>query len=330
MRLGVLDIGSNTVHLLIVDAYSKWPEIIATERITATATVRIFADMVARYGAPNMVMTDNGTQFTSSEFNDFCAENGIEHKTSAPYHPQSNGQVERFVDSFKRSLLKMKGEYPVPDAMRIFLQTYRQTPSVVCGGRTPAELFLGRRVRTRIDLIVPVKRPEEGTTLTVKMKKQFDQKHGVKDRRYRIGDTVLYKEFKAPNGFRWSRGVVTAKKGRVMYEVKLDSRLVRAHANQLRLFDGAESEECGKIPLTILLDTYGLHNRDENEVTIPSRHVSFEDLRGYDVVRDPNVSDSPVTAAPQSSVTPQYSRPVRDRKQTQRLIDIIDPSRKKY
>ncbi|XP_041775809.1 uncharacterized protein K02A2.6-like [Anopheles merus] len=81
-------------YFLVVDSYSKWPEIIPTRQTTAQATVQMLRGLCARFGIPETVVSDSGTQFTSSKFRDFCMENGIHHVQTAPYHPQSNGQAE--------------------------------------------------------------------------------------------------------------------------------------------------------------------------------------------------------------------------------------------
>lgn len=60
-----------------------------------------------RFGNPDILVSDNGTQFTSGQFQMFWCKNGITHIRTAPYHPQSNGQAERFVDSLKRGLKKL-------------------------------------------------------------------------------------------------------------------------------------------------------------------------------------------------------------------------------
>ena len=61
-------------------------------------------NLFSKYGIPNQVVTDNGTQFTSDEFKVFCDRNGINHVLIAPYHQSSNGQAERFVQTIKRGL----------------------------------------------------------------------------------------------------------------------------------------------------------------------------------------------------------------------------------
>ena len=85
--------------LVIVDPHSKWPEVYATRSITARTTIRILKQIFATFGVPEVLVSDNGTQFTSYEFKEFCVSQGINHLRIAPYHPQSNGLAERFVDT---------------------------------------------------------------------------------------------------------------------------------------------------------------------------------------------------------------------------------------
>ena len=116
--------------LLMVDSFSKWPEIIRTSRITSLSTIACLRSVFARFGMPVTLVSDNGTQFVSTEFKEFCKRNGISHRTIAPFHPQSNGQAERFVDSFKRAIKKITfGGMPFQEALDIFLQTYRSMPN---------------------------------------------------------------------------------------------------------------------------------------------------------------------------------------------------------
>ncbi|KAK6763678.1 hypothetical protein RB195_024125 [Necator americanus] len=58
--------------LLIVDAYSKWPEIVQMSSISSTATIQAIKCISAEFGNPETLITDNGTQFTSSQFTSFC------------------------------------------------------------------------------------------------------------------------------------------------------------------------------------------------------------------------------------------------------------------
>lgn len=98
-------------------------------------------------------MSDNGSQFTSQEFSDFMKGNGIKHTLVAPYHPRSNDQAERLVQTFKQ-FFKAEGSDSIKQSLARVLFSYRTTPNST-KGQTPAELFLNRRLRTRLDLIRP-------------------------------------------------------------------------------------------------------------------------------------------------------------------------------
>ncbi|XP_046803785.1 uncharacterized protein K02A2.6-like [Lucilia cuprina] len=92
--------------LVVVDAFSKWPEIVPTKSITAQQTIDILNEIFSRHGLPRTIVSDNGTQFKSTPFQEFTTSRGIQQLLSSPYYPMSNGQAERFVDTFKRALKK--------------------------------------------------------------------------------------------------------------------------------------------------------------------------------------------------------------------------------
>ncbi|XP_062541355.1 LOW QUALITY PROTEIN: uncharacterized protein K02A2.6-like [Armigeres subalbatus] len=131
-------------RLVVVDAHSKWPEVKIVQSPTTSSVTEFLDELFSRFGVPTTVVSDNGSQFTSELFAVFCKANGIQHLKTAPYHPQSNGQAERFVDTLKRSLLKINEGEKITNTLQVFLQTYRSTPSRTLDGRSPAELMLGR------------------------------------------------------------------------------------------------------------------------------------------------------------------------------------------
>ncbi|XP_041785652.1 uncharacterized protein K02A2.6-like isoform X1 [Anopheles merus] len=114
--------------LIVVDAFTKWPEVIRTRSTTSAATIAILRSIFARFGYPETMVSDNGPQFVSAEFSEYCSSRGVQHVTTAPFHPQSNGQAERFVDTFKRSMRKIqKGGTTQDEALDVFLASYRPT-----------------------------------------------------------------------------------------------------------------------------------------------------------------------------------------------------------
>ena len=82
-------------HLFVtIDKFIKWIEAKAVTTIKAAKAKEFFQDIVIRFGVPNRIIIDNGTQFTGSEFKDWCEELSIKICYTFVAHPQSNGQVE--------------------------------------------------------------------------------------------------------------------------------------------------------------------------------------------------------------------------------------------
>ena len=96
--------------LIVVDAYSKWPEVVAMNETTTDKTVDELCAIFARWGIPLQMVTDNGPQFTSAGFERFLALNNIKHVRSSPYHPATNGLAQRFVQTLKHALRVSKGD----------------------------------------------------------------------------------------------------------------------------------------------------------------------------------------------------------------------------
>ena len=118
-------------------------------------TSEMLLDTFATHGFCELIVSGNESQFTSEIFEKFCEVRGIQHTLTAPYHPQSNGEAERFVQTFKMAIMKSKlsGE-DMKTSLRDFLARYRVTP--YCStGIAPCELLMKRHLRTKLDLIQP-------------------------------------------------------------------------------------------------------------------------------------------------------------------------------
>ena len=76
---------NNAMYLVSVDAYSKFPEVVKMSSTTSIATIQVLREIFARYGLPEILVSDNGPQLKSVEFEQFCVNNGILHTTSAIY-----------------------------------------------------------------------------------------------------------------------------------------------------------------------------------------------------------------------------------------------------
>ncbi|XP_055623399.1 uncharacterized protein K02A2.6-like [Toxorhynchites rutilus septentrionalis] len=239
-------------YFVIMDAYSKWPEMFRSRSINTTATIDMLRETFSRFGNPESLVSDNGTQFTSERFQQFCYANGINHLRTAPYHPQSNGQAERYVDSLKRGLKKLSyGESsPTLEHLHTFLSVYRSTPNPNTPESTsPAEAFLGKPYS-----VTQIARNH-------KQDEQFNRQHGAVKRNFK-GDDLVFVEQHSRNAMSWVPGRVIERKGSVNYIVVLGTtgrlRLIRSHINQMRprydcdTFEG----ETQQLPWEILLDEF--------------------------------------------------------------------------
>lgn len=202
--------------MIVVDAYSKFPYICPMTSITSQNTLKMLSKLFTIEGLPETLVTDNGPQLTSQEFQNFCNNLDIEHLTTAPFHPASNGEAERFVRTFKTSMKKIcsTGE-DSSRALDELLFAYRTTPNAA--GKSPAELLHGRQPRTPLTVLQPRKRPE----LTVHPEGKF-----------KIGDYVHFRNY--GKGTPWVRGQIVKRLGKVMYLIDAPGGKHRRHMNQIR------------------------------------------------------------------------------------------------
>ena len=141
------------MFLLIIDAHSKWMDIHCVNSATSSVTIDKMRSTFASHGLPEIVVSDNGSNFVSSEFKSFLQKNGIKHITSAPYHPSTNGLVERAVQTFKQGI-KKQGDGSVDTKLARFLLSFRITPQSTTG-ESPAQLRWGRSLKSHLDLLRP-------------------------------------------------------------------------------------------------------------------------------------------------------------------------------
>jgi transposase InsO family protein len=77
-----------------IDKFTKWPEATPVVKINKQSTVKFIMSIIYRFGVPNRIITDNGSQFTSGAFQGYYEDLGIQICYASPAHPESNGQVE--------------------------------------------------------------------------------------------------------------------------------------------------------------------------------------------------------------------------------------------
>ncbi|XP_013139456.1 PREDICTED: uncharacterized protein K02A2.6-like [Papilio polytes] len=215
-------------YLVVVDATSKWLEIFNMSGISASYLIDRLNELFSRFGIPRQIVTDNGAQFTSKEFEYFNKFNGIEHVFTAPYHPASNGLAENAVKTLKRVIKKaIQEKQNINRALWSFLLYYRNVEHSTTG-ESPAMLLLGRRVRTRLDAIKP---DREGHVRRAQQRQQ-EAATGA-NRNLDRSDEVWYRQYL--KGEKWIPGQIVEVLGSSSYKIKgTGGEVVHRHIDQLR------------------------------------------------------------------------------------------------
>ena len=146
----------------------------------------------------------------------------------APYHPATNGMAERMVQNFKRHLAK-NVDLTLDQSLQEFLIVYRRTP-LSCG-RSPAELLMGRQIRSYIDVLLPTKPVHQRQQLQVALAKKTKRR----EREFAVNSLIFAADYRRNNRVTWVPGKVLSRQGSRLYQVELDEGLVwTRHIDQLK------------------------------------------------------------------------------------------------
>ncbi|MCP4339812.1 MAG: DDE-type integrase/transposase/recombinase, partial [Desulfobulbaceae bacterium] len=136
--------------------FSKYPEILFTNRVNSPRLISWLKEVFGRFGVPDELVSDNGPQFTSTMFKNFLAENSIKHNLSAVYNPQQNGMIEVLNRSFKKGAQINSCEQgkSFRDGIQDLVNSFRSTAPE--NGESPYKLLLGYNPRTNSDVRNPL------------------------------------------------------------------------------------------------------------------------------------------------------------------------------
>ena len=121
--------------LLVVDYHSRYFDLERMPSTTSSAMINKMKAIFARFGIPGKLVSDNGPQFAAEHFTRFAYEWNFQHVTTSPIYPQTNGLVERSVQTAKPLAPGLFPQSP---------QEYRNTP--IDGLSSPAQFFVSRRL----------------------------------------------------------------------------------------------------------------------------------------------------------------------------------------
>ena len=219
--------------LVACDYFSGFIEVERLHSTTTAAVSKALKALFARYGVPDVVVTDNGPQFASAEFVSFAARWGFQHVTSSPHYPQSNGRAENAVKTIKRLLTKCQ---ETRESEFKALLDWRNTPTEGLGS-SPAQRFLGRRCRTLIPMTETMLKPAYDTTTDTRALKGKRTKQAYYYNRQArdlppiaVGETV---RLQRPGEKRWTPGVCTGTQGPRSYRVRVGDTEYRRNRRHL-------------------------------------------------------------------------------------------------
>ena len=215
---------------LWIDSHSKFAGVHRVASNDSANVIKNLRDFFAYFGLPDQIVSDNGPAFVSDEFQQFLRNNGIQYMRSSPYHPQTNGEAERFVQTFKKAT--KAGDQSVTEEeldlrLQRFLLTYRVTPHGVTG-RAPAEALMTRRPVMVLDRLRPDLRRDSARREEVSNQRRVNT---VRDPDYDVNDRVFVRFYY--NKRRWRPGVIVNVAGPLSYDVQVGGELHRGHASQL-------------------------------------------------------------------------------------------------
>ncbi|XP_054277784.1 uncharacterized protein K02A2.6-like [Macrosteles quadrilineatus] len=220
----------NKLFLIVVDSFSKWLEVVLVPSTDSRSTIKVLRSLFATHGVPDTIVSDNGSAFTSQEFRSFNESNGIRHVVVAPYHPSSNGQAERMVQTTKNSLRRiLQGDWQKRLAQ--FLISSHITPNRSTN-MSPSELLFGRRIRTILDRVHPdYSSSDKEEKILDKALHDYQQSP---QRKFKENDSVFARNYNQ-RGPKWIPAKVTRITGPLSYHLITKEGIeIRRHIDQLR------------------------------------------------------------------------------------------------
>lgn len=216
-----------------MDSYSDYVEVSQLKATTSTALIEFFKEQFSRHGIPDILMTDNGPQYTSREFTDFSREWEFKHLTSSPYHSRSNGKSESAVkvvkNLFKKAIADKKDPW-------LALLDYRNTPTEGIKS-SPCQRLMSRRTRTLVPVTTNLLYPEvvDGVQESLQLRRQKAKSYFDRNAKtlpeLDIGQDVRVAGQRKKT---WQPGKCLEKLSDRSYLVRTDSEMVRRNREDIR------------------------------------------------------------------------------------------------
>ncbi|XP_050958284.1 uncharacterized protein K02A2.6 [Labeo rohita] len=196
--LGPLPTGQSI--MVVVDYYSRYYEYGILKSTTADKVIDCLEEVFSRHGLPCTIRSDCGPQFMSTQFQQFCETNGIQHVKTTPRWAQANGEVKRQNASIlKRIRIAQAEGLDWRKELRKYVAMYRAIDHNTTG-KSPAELLFNRKIRGKLpDFTMPRNDQEirdRDAEQKGKNKLYADHRRGAKYSQLEVGDQVLVRQEK--------------------------------------------------------------------------------------------------------------------------------------
>ena len=145
---------------VITDEYSRYPVVEIVRSVSGHTVIPVLDKVLAAYGIPKIIKTDNGSPFNSYQFREYAENTGFAHRKITPRWPRANAQAESFNKPLMKNIKAAEIERKSwKQSMYQFLRQYRTTPHSSTGV-TPFKLLFGRETNTKLPSIWKAKRLE--------------------------------------------------------------------------------------------------------------------------------------------------------------------------
>ena len=293
----ILEVNGNKYNL-IVDYFSKWIECLRMPpNPRSKDIINHCKDVFVRFGFPEVLMSDRDPLYKSAEVSEFCEHHGIEKQFSSSRYAQSNGQVERAVQTVKKLIKKCESD---KSDISIALLQYHNTP-LSTSVASPAKLVFNRNLKSRLPCINSNLSNENDrlNKIALENRQISTQKYynkNVKPRKseivYKPGENVVFRDSLADRNWKQARIVKNDGNPRSYDIVTGNKRILNRNVKML------------------LPDKTGRHLPSERE-DIQNTHSPEESMRGASVAPEPVSVDTPPQQAPVDlpSPIPPSARP---------------------
>ena len=317
----------NRYILTAVDICTRWPEAIPLKNITATEIQDALLSIFTRMGFPEVILSDNGAQFTSEVFGTVSKMLGIKIIHSSAYHAMANGAVERWNGTLKEMLRKVAIDRDddwdefIPAA----LFAYREVPNESTG-YPPFELMFGRKVRgpmsilrsiltgevkefktrTAYDYLLDIKQKLQTACVYAtnksecgkeKAKNYYDRSATTKD--FRVGDHVLILKPQLLNklDLRWAGPYEIVKKiGDLDYIIKTGDSTKVVHINRMMLYHHRQNPDDSRDHPTLAAVSGVVEAEEESQESLaaegdPEPGIPLDTIKTPDITEQTKLSD---------------------------------------